>query len=113
MMHLIVKESGTLGVLTLQGELAQNQADELKLFLRRALDYVGGIIVDCEKVTRVDPACLQIICSAYRQSQMLRKNFELAGHRQDLFRDAAKVSQYLHCVGCELESEQGCLWGLT
>lgn len=111
-MHLTVKESGTLGVLTLKGELTQHHADELKIFLRRALDYVGRVVVDCEKVIAVDPACLQVICSAYRQSQMLRKHFALAGHRQDLFLDAAKASKYVHCVGCGFESEQGCIWGM-
>lgn len=37
-MHLTVKESRTLGVLTLQGALTQNHSEELKFYLRRALD---------------------------------------------------------------------------
>ncbi len=112
-MHLTVKESGSLGVLTLDGELTQKRADELKICLKQGLDYVGRLVVDCKNVTAVDPVCLQIICSAYRQSQKLQKDFALAGHRYDLFLSAARASEYVHCVGCGLESTQGCLWGMN
>ncbi len=111
MLQLAVQDAGHLAVLTLRGELKQNHADELKAHLRRSLDYVGRIVVNCEKVTGVDLACLQVLCSAYRFSQALHKEFSFVGHRPELFLQAVRRSGYEHCVGCGLECDNGCLWG--
>jgi len=92
MMQLTVKDAGAFAVLTLQGELHAGHAGELKDCLRRLLGYVGRLIVNCEKVTGVDAACLRILCSAYRVSQNLQKEFSVAGHSPELFREAVKTS---------------------
>ncbi len=113
MLQLAVQDAGRLAVLTLKGDLKRDQADELKAHLRRSLDYVGRIIINCEKVTGVDTICLHILCSAYRLSQTLHKEFSLAGHRPEIFRQAVKVSEYSHCVGCGLECDHGCIWGMA
>jgi len=111
-MQLSVKDAGSLAVLTLRGELKDSHADELKTCLRRVLDYVNRLIVNCEGVTRVDASCLNILCSAYRMSQLMRKGFVLAGHQPRLFMQAVKATEYVHCVGCGLESDKGCIWGI-
>lgn len=112
MMYLIVKSSGQTGELRLQGPLAGQEADELKLYLQRALHYVADLTVDCSDVTRIDADCLQLLCSAYRASRVQFKKFTPRGHARTVFLQAVQAANYAHCVGCGLENERGCIWGV-
>lgn len=111
MMHLTVKESGTLGILTLRGNLIEHSADELQIFLSRALDHVNRLIVNCEQVTAVDVDRLRLLCTTYRVSQMYKKEFALVGSRNAAFLSALKAAGYDRCPGGERAAcEAGCLW---
>lgn len=110
MIHLTVRNSGTLGILTLQGSLSGPQAEELRTHLVRGLDRVDRLIVNCEQVTSIDMVCLKLLCTAYRVSHVLKKDFALAGDRTALFRRAARAAEYAHCPGTGQECETGCLW---
>ena len=110
-MHLDVKNAGAVSVLTLPGKLTGQYAETLKMYLRHSLDCTGRLIVDCGQVTAVDPDCLKILCSAFRLSRSMRKDFVVAGQQPDLFLNAVKTTEYGHCIGCGLETEEGCVWG--
>ncbi len=97
----------SLAVLFLQGELARGHADELRSCLHRSLDRVDRLIVSCEQLTCIDDACLKILCSAYRMSLALHKEFTLAGHPP-----GRHISGREHCDGCRLKNSQGCIWGV-
>jgi len=112
MMYLVVRNSGQTGELRLHGSLADQEAEELKLYLQRALHYVTDLTVDCSDVTGVDTACLQLLCSAYRMSRRQFRKFTPRGHRPGIFLEAAKAANFAHCVGCGLEDECGCVWGV-
>jgi len=111
-MYLDIKDAGTVAVLKLPVNLNTHYSEMLKIYLRRSLDSTGRLIVDCEQVTAVDPDCLKILCSAYRLSRTLRKDFVVAGQRSELFLKAVKAAEYAHCMGCGLETDEGCLWGM-
>ena len=111
-MTLMVVDSGALAVLILRGNLKSDEADELKTCLRRAFVNVNRLIVNCAEVTGMDSGCLNILCSAYRRSQSMRKSIVLAGHQPKLFLQAVQATDYVNCVGCGLESDHGCLWGV-
>ncbi len=110
MMHLTVRDSGTLGILTLRGSLSELHAGELRTYLAHGIDRMNRLIVNCEKVTSLDMICLKLLCTAYRVSRVLKKDFALAGDRTALFRQAAGADEYANgaetCQGCEIE----CLW---
>ncbi len=110
MIHLAVRNSGTLGILTLQGSLSEFQAGELRTHLARVLDRVDRLIVNCEQVTSIDMSCLKLLCTAFRVSHELRKDFALAGDRTALFHRAAEAAEYVHCSGAGQECKTGCLW---
>jgi len=112
MMYLVVRNSGQSGELRLQGSLADREVEELKLYLQRALHYVTDLTIDCSDVTGVDAACLQLLCSAYRMSRQQLRGFTPRGHARKVFLQAAQAANYAHCVGCGLENEQGCIWGV-
>ncbi|MDH4161864.1 MAG: STAS domain-containing protein [Nitrospirota bacterium] len=108
-MDFEVKDTGAVAVLTLPVNLSRHYAETLKIYLRRALDRTGRLIVDCEQVTAVDPDCVKILCAAYRLSRTKHKDFVVAGPSPDLFLRAAKDS-YAPCAGCGIETDEGCVW---
>lgn len=110
MIHLAVQNSGTLGVLTLEGSLSGPQAVELRTHLARGFDRVDRLIVNCEQITSIDMTCLKLLCTAYRVSHVLKKDFALAGNRTALFRRAAGAAELAHCSGAGQECKTGCLW---
>jgi anti-anti-sigma regulatory factor len=112
MMHLIVRNSGQTGELRLQGALADCESGELKLYLHQALRYISDITIDCSGVTEIDAACLQLLCSAYRMSRQQVRSFTPKGHERAVFLRAAQAANYAHCVGCGLDNESGCIWGV-
>lgn len=109
-LHLQIRNAGMLSVLTLPGHLKDRHAEVLKIFLRRSLDQDGRLIVDCGNVSAIEPECLRILCSAYRLSRAMHKDFVVAGHQPDLFLKAVRDAKYAHCIGCGHESDEQCLW---
>lgn len=112
MMFLIVRNSGQTGELRLQGVLADRDAEELKQYLHQAMRYVNDLTVDCSAITGLDASCLQLLCSAYRMSLQQFRKFTPKGHAREVFLQAAQAANYAHCVGCGLESDCGCVWGV-
>ncbi|MDH4163992.1 MAG: STAS domain-containing protein [Nitrospirota bacterium] len=112
MMYLVVKNSGQAGELRLQGTLVGGEVEELKLYLCQAMRYVTDLTIDCSAVTAVDAACLQLLCSAYRLSRQQLRKFTPIGHSREVFLQAAHNANYAHCVGCGLDGERGCVWGV-
>ena len=110
MMHLTVRDSGTLGILTLRGHFSELHAEELRANLTRGLNRPNRLIVNCERVASLDITCLKLLCSAYRLSHILKKDFVLAGDRAALFQRAAGADADARCPGTVLGCETGCLW---
>lgn len=110
MMHLTVTDSGTLGILTLRGSLAEHHAGELQRHLTGGLDRSNRLIVNCERVASIDMTCLKLLCTAYRVSRMLKKDFAVIGDRATLFHRATETDTHPGCSGEGLACEAGCLW---
>jgi anti-anti-sigma regulatory factor len=110
MIQLSVRDFGTLVVLTLRGSLSEIHAGELRANLLRGLGYAGRLIVNCEQVASLDMNCLKLLCTAYRVSHTLKKDFVLAGNRIDLFRKAAGPAERASCGMAGRSCEEGCLW---
>jgi len=110
MMQLSVRDSGTLGILTLRGKFSRFHAIELQTHLTRGINRANRLIVNCEQVTSLDMTCLRLLCTAYRVSYVLNKGFVLAGDRAALFRLAAGESESTRCSGAGLGCDSACLW---
>ncbi len=110
MMHLSLIGSGTLGILTLRGNLIEHPAEELQGILSQSLDQVNRLIVNCEQVTAVDSLRLRLLCVAYRVSGVFHKEFFLAGASSMAFVNAVKNAGYEWCPGERVACEAGCLW---
>jgi len=93
-------------------KLTDRDAEELKQHLHQAMGCMTDLTVDCSEVTGIDAACLRLLCSTYRMSRQQSGNFTPKGHAREVFLKAAHEANYAHCVGCGLESEHGCVWGV-
>ncbi len=110
MMQLAVRDSGTLGVLTLRGSFCERHADELRSRLINGIDDTQRLIVDCNQVTAVDMTCLQLLCTASGVSRTMNKDFVIRGDRRSLFRKAVGATGYANCIGADPACFQNCLW---
>jgi len=110
MIHLTVRNSGTLGILTLRGNLSGLHAVDLREHLLRCLDRASRVIVNCEQVTSIDMACLKLLCTAYRLSCTMKKDFALAGDSTHVFRLAGGPAAYIECARTDQRCAKGCLW---
>jgi anti-anti-sigma regulatory factor len=110
MAPLSMTYSDTANRLTLRGDLSEVHADELRIHLLRGIDRASRLVVDCEQVTSIDMVCLKLLCTAYRVSHMLKKDFVLAADRSALFRRSAEFVETAHCAGPDRECGHGCLW---
>jgi anti-anti-sigma regulatory factor len=110
MLPLATVNFQTLGILTLHGSLGERNVEDLRSRLISGLDCVDRLIVSCDQVTAVDMNCLQLLCTAYRVSQTMNKDFIIAGDRRSLFRKAVATTGYANCIGADPACFQDCLW---
>jgi anti-anti-sigma regulatory factor len=103
-------QSGKAGVLTLDGELTLEHADEIRSSLIKAIINADQVTLNFEKATRADLACLQLLCSAHRTSTRLNKRMTFSGHRPEVLSRAAIDAGFARCTGCDLDRQKSCLW---
>jgi len=70
-------QSGYIGLLTIDGEITAGHYDKLKLLLIRALQDSDYIILNLTGMTRIDPACNDLICSTFEVAMMVKKKMKL------------------------------------
>ena len=105
-----IGQDGNIGVLTLEGELTVESAEELKAILIRLLDTADEMLISLEKVAEADLSCLQLFCSAHRTSESRNKRLKLAENRSEAFERAIRDGGYSRCMGCHLDRDGSCLW---
>jgi ABC-type transporter Mla MlaB component len=110
MIALQVEESDNFGIVTLDGELTADRADELRVFLRWALGHVNHVALNMKNVTAVDVSCLQLLCTAHRMALMWKKRLTPDGGWTEPFRRAAEAAGASHCDECLADRERGCDW---
>lgn len=111
-MHLDIRESGKSAVLTLDGELDKRHEVALSMYLWWGLSCVDDLLVDCGRVTGVDAACLQALCSAYLRSQKMKKRFTLTGCLPELLQRTRQALSDRGCAERGADCGRGCIWDL-
>lgn len=109
-MDCTLEQSGTVGVLTINGALTVGCASELKAALMKALETVEHLILNLAAVDELDLSCLQLLCAAHRTSQKLNKQLTIADNRPEAFRGTVCLSGYGRHIGCALDRTNSCLW---
>ncbi len=103
-------ESGKRGHLTVDGELTVSRAEELRMFLIKALIDADQVNLDFGPVTETDLSCLQLLCSAHRSAARMNKKFSISAAWPDPFNNAVHDAGYARLKGCRFDVDNSCLW---
>jgi anti-anti-sigma regulatory factor len=109
-MNFEIVRSDDAMVLSLAGELLVADAGELKMTLMRVLDSGQRVAVDLAKITEVDLACLQLLCSAHRSSLARKQSLTLANPLPERFQRTLDDAGYSSHTGCAAQRGESCLW---
>ena len=109
-MSAIFTRTGNKGVVTLDGDVTLQQAEELRCVLIKALVDADEVSLEMEKVQKVDLSCLQLLCSAHRSATRFEKKLVFSGCPPQALKDAVEVSGFSRVTGCRLDCDKSCLW---
>jgi anti-anti-sigma regulatory factor len=109
-MSIRIDQSEKKCVITCEGEITQQQVQELRASFIKMLINVDEVAFDLQGSGHVGLALLQLLCSAHRSAARLNKRFVFAGARPDLLEKTAGTAGYLRQSGCSLDQDKTCLW---
>ncbi len=110
MLDYEVKETADDKTLLIKGELTIENVVELQGIIFKALGATDKLMLNLEKVTKVDLSCLQLLCSAHKTVRASEKSFELSGNNSSTFNETVKEAGFLRHIGCNSECDANCLW---
>ena len=110
MVDFRIENSGDAGTLTFDCDLTIDHAAEIKEALMIALGNTDSLVVNLENVNEVDITCLQLFCSAHRMSISLNKRMVLSEKRSKAFTGSCETAGFERHIGCELDTQNSCLW---
>lgn len=102
--------SGSIGTITLEGDVSVSNAEGLKKTLIKALLDSDEIRVSADNVEDLDLSCLQLLCSGHRSAARLNKRIFLTGSPAKIFRNMVDSAGFARLTGCKLDCEKSCLW---
>jgi anti-anti-sigma factor len=85
-MNFNFEKTGTLGLLTFDGELTEERSDRLKEALMVSLDNAEHVVVNFENVTKIDFICVQLFCQALKKAKRLKRHLTLTGMQEDAYK---------------------------
>ena len=107
---VLEKSNKKKGILTLKGELTIETAAELKTALQDAVNRCNAIEVAFKDVTAADLTCLQLLCSAHKSANKLKKSLTLHPEIPGNFRKTVFSLGFRRQSGCFLVEKKNCLW---
>ena len=105
MLTFKVEQPGVVGVLSAEGELTIQHASEMRTALLNALESVGHVRLNFEKVTEIDLSCLQLLCSAHLTSTRTHKQLTLYSCSEP-FKQVVREAGYFYAKNCFPEWEK-------
>lgn len=79
MIYFYFKKIEDVGILTFHGDLTEDLASGLIEALMVSLSNAEHVVVNFERVTRIDNACIYLLSLAHRKSERLKKKLTLTG----------------------------------
>lgn len=97
-------------VITLDGDLTLQNAEELRSLFVKALVEADLVAVRFGDVREADLSLLQLLCSAHRSAVRLKKQVRLEGAFPKVFLDRADAAGFTRLKGCKPENKKSCFW---
>ena len=96
--------------LKLKGDFTIESVNEARSAIIEALEQSDCVEVSLNDVTEMDPASLQLICSAHRTAIERKKSFKFYGSPPEIFIRISSDAGFSQHSGCTVATENVCLW---
>jgi anti-anti-sigma regulatory factor len=110
MISFHIEDADQVGVLTIEGSIDIQNAEELKSNLIRAFQAADKICVNVERLEDIDISCLELFCSAHLTSMELKKTISFCGRIPGTFRTKLTDTGFIRHMGCIHDENRNCLW---
>lgn len=110
MISFQIEEPDQVGVLTIEGSINIQNAEELKSNLIRAFQAGDKISVNVERLEDIDISCLELFCSAHLTSVALKKTISFCSRIPGTFRKKLTDTGFIRHTGCMHDKYRNCLW---
>ncbi|HXV20444.1 MAG TPA: STAS domain-containing protein [Desulfuromonadales bacterium] len=98
------------GELLLSGELTIRRATEIREMLLTLVGQNASMVIRVDEAAEVDPAFLQLLCSAHRTAASVGKRLSLdTGSSSTLLRQLEDAGLFRH-IGCQFDCNNNCIW---
>jgi len=98
------------GEVVLSGELTIRRVAEIRKMLLTLVEQNASIAIRVNEAAEVDPAFLQLLCSAHRTAASAGKWLSLdTGSSPALLRQLADAGFVRH-IGCQFDCNNNCIW---
>jgi len=110
MISFQVEEPDQVGVITIEGSIDIQNAEELKSNLIMAFQAGDKISVNVERLEDIDISCLELFCSAHLTSVDLKKTISFRSSIPETFRTKLTDAGFIRHTGCMHDKYRNCLW---
>jgi ABC-type transporter Mla MlaB component len=98
------------GEVVLSGELTIRRVAEIRKMLLTLVEQNASMVIRIDETVEVDPASLQLLCSAHRTATSAGKCLSLdTGSSAALLRQLADAGFVRH-IGCRFDCNNDCIW---
>ncbi len=94
----------------LSGELTIRYAAEIRDALTVLIGEMSPVKVRIETAAEVDPAFLQLLCSAHRTANRMGKCLTLDTGDGAKIREQLEEAGFVRHIGCLLDCNNNCIW---
>lgn len=103
MLKATIEQTGATRLLTIEGGLIIEHAEELKNVFLEALNDADSLTIHLERVDNVDLFGLQVLCSAHRLAMKSGTELKLAGERPEALRNAIDKAGFGRLAACSAD----------
>lgn len=96
--------------IALDGELTVARAADLKNVLAGSINSADSVEIDLGNVSKIDLACLQLLCSAHRTAAGKGKTLTIKDQSLPSYLEARKNAGFMYSKQCRYVSTDDCLW---
>lgn len=101
------------GEIVLSGELTIRRVTEVREKLLVSIERNALTTIRINESAEVDPAFLQLLCSAHRTAVDAGKCLSLDAGSSPLFRRQLEDAGFVRHTGCQLDCSSSCIWVAT
>lgn len=109
MIDFMMKKAGDTGVLTINGVLNMENAHEFREALLEALWRVNHVFLNLAELTEIDMYCLQLLCSACKNTLNSKKRLTLEREGLEIFNRAVAEAAFIRDKDCVMKCNINCL----